>query len=339
MKLVAFVLSSILTATASAQPGYKSITPLEANAYNANSKECCFLDWGFSGWFSQDREFPDAQVYSVKTGKMVSIRELVKDRPIVLEMGSMTCPAYDLNIPHMKDVAAKYKDQVDFYTLYVRENHPNDKFKVHTTLEQKIEYAKELVKQSNLQHSVLVDDVNGSFHQTLGNFGNAVFLVGKDMRTNHWSIFGNAKQLEKGIVALMKADGIAGKAKFVGGTDIHPLSQKAYSAEEKKATMQRMYDRGEPLPDPKKVAAKKDLEGSAKQIIAQMNSGTRQRLETFTTALTPVAEKKKVDPAKSFLELQEAFRIEYTQRYDRWKKINKIDDKTNLAAEQLKDPQ
>ena len=210
----------------------KPIYKLEAKEYNENANFCCFIDWGTSGWFNQSLKFPDAEVLSLKTNKKVRISDLVKNKPVVIEMGSMTCPSYDLNLSRMRALHAKYKDQVDFYTLYVRENHPNQMYPAHSDMKQKIASAATLQKEDAIDHTVLVDDVNGSYHQVLGNYGNAVYLVGRDMRSNHWSVFAHPAYLEQGIQELLKAKGIAAKAKFVGGTDVHPLAQSVYSLED-----------------------------------------------------------------------------------------------------------
>lgn len=349
MRILFFALASLFATVAIAEyavapkASYKYYSA-PANDYNTAAKFCCFLDWGVSGWFSRDVEFPDAQVYNTSTGKTVSLRSLVVDKPIVLEMGSLTCPAYDINVKGMEALAKKYKGKVDFYTLYVRENHPNDKYDVHTTMEQKIKYAKDLSRLSHLNHTVLVDDVQGSLHQALGNFGNSVYLIGTDYHVNHWSIFATPNLLDKGIVALMKTKGIAKNAEFVGGSDIHPISQTTHTAKERAQTGATMEARGEkaaiPLDVKKGLAIYNELPG-VKTAFQQMPKESQDGLLTFVKkycATEPTSNRLMQVSTEPMTEFNTSFRPEYRRRYNTWEKMNNMSSKENIADTQLQTP-
>ena len=82
------------------------------------------------------------------------------------------------------------------------------------------------------------------------------------------------------------------------------------------------------------------LSKPTKEMLGQMPPQAKAGLVSFlkTIASDTPTKDKKMDP-NNFLQMQQAFRAEYTRRYDRWKEINKIEDKTNIAAEQLREPQ
>jgi len=182
---------TVLACGANAADSYRSLMSLKADEYNFNSRICCFIDWGLNGWFSNSLIFPDAEILNLQTGKEVKISELVKKRPIVLQTGSLTCPSYHLNVNGIKKLREKYSKEIDFYTLYVRENHPTEQIKIHKSFNQKIHYAKKLIKSRKIKQNFLIDTIEGSLHQKLGNFGNSIYLIGKDRFVNHWSIFAN----------------------------------------------------------------------------------------------------------------------------------------------------
>lgn len=183
---------------------FQTIQPLTTQQYNNNPELCCFVDWGTSGWLSNSEKFPDESVYDMQTKSKVKISSLVKNRPIVIQIGSLTCPSYDLNVEKIKSIQKEYKGKVDFYTLYTRENHPSGLHSAHKNFEQKLKFAEKLKKNSHIDHKFLIDDVDGTLHQKLGNFGNSIYLIGKDMHVNHWSIFPHATSLKIGIKNLLE---------------------------------------------------------------------------------------------------------------------------------------
>lgn len=217
----------------------KPVEKLDPSTYNKNPSVCCFIDWGLS-WINQTVAFPDATVYQPKTKKKIKISSLVKSKPIILQLGSVTCPSYDLNIKRIAALEKKYSDQVDFYTVYVRENHPTELFEPHKNMKQKIGYAKKLIQLDHINHEVLVDDIKGSLHQALGNFGNSIYVIGKDMHINHWSIFPDAKLLEEAIVSILDAKGIAKASTYIRGNDVHPVLSSDIPLSEKKESRKKM---------------------------------------------------------------------------------------------------
>ena len=305
---------------------YKSLLTLDSAAYNGSSLPFGPLDWGLSGWLSKSTEFPDAELVNAKTGVPVRISALVKDRPIVLEMGSITCPAYDINIKAMRALEEKYKGKIDFYTVYVREHHPNPIYGVHRSMAQKLKYAKELAEQSDIHHPVLVDDLGGSLHQALGSFGNPVYLIGKDMHVNHWSIFVEPTLLDQAITSLLASDGRAQSARFVCGVDVHPLKSSGYTETEKEQTLSRMKERGcSPelhLSEDQLRIIYETIDDSRLELMQGLSPAVRKTLDDFLKERTSGSSEASLNHDQG--KVLESFRSEFQARYERWRKLNGI---------------
>lgn len=100
-------------------------------------------------------------------------------RPIVLEMGSVTCPIYQSRRGGMESLARAYPD-VRFLVLYVREAHPGQKVTQHKTDADKRARARGLKDEFGESRTILVDDLAGTAHKLYGEFPNSVFVIGGD---------------------------------------------------------------------------------------------------------------------------------------------------------------
>jgi hypothetical protein len=218
-----------------------SVDEIRSIPYNYDVFHGGGLDWGRGNWFKKGEKFPNKKVFSIDRKKTVSIADLVKNKPIVIEVGSITCPAYYVNQKSIANLMKKYGDQIDFYTLYARENHPREKFPSHKKMDQKVSFAKKAKELDKIESSILVDDVAGSLHDWLGRFPNAVYLIGKDRVVSHWAVFTHMKHLEKGIQDIIAVSGIGRSAPFSFGGGIYPLMR--LSDEEKIKIWKKVYGR------------------------------------------------------------------------------------------------
>ncbi|CAG8548161.1 3553_t:CDS:2 [Acaulospora morrowiae] len=103
---------------------------------------------------------------------MVSLRLLCKSgRPLVLFGGSYTCPLYRYISHVLNDIYTRYKAQVDFYMIQIREAHASDVWpignivdvKEHRALSDRLVAAREMVEKTQLEIPVLADTMNDSF--------------------------------------------------------------------------------------------------------------------------------------------------------------------------------
>lgn len=335
------LLALLLISSANAE-NYKPIYKFSTDDYNKNALVCCFIDWGASGWLSQSQKFPEAEVFDIASNKNVKISSLVTKRPIVIQAGSMTCPSYDLNIERIKKIQKKYAGKVDFYTLYVRENHPTALYPAHTKFDQKISFAKKLKTEGNVEQNFLVDDVNGSLHQALGSFGNSLYLVGKDMHINHWSIFPNSDKLVEAIESLLAANGVAQNAKYINGTDLHSILSPDFKQNEKLATAKKMKEREGQMNKEEMITEInnyfKYLEKNHPEVRGEFSSDewkTMQTLSTYSMNHDMNNQNNKTTWTKQFKNVHTDFRNQYKNRYNKWKKINNLTIKDDVTAKTL----
>ena len=323
---LAFTLIPFLSIAETPRP----IVTLSSENYNRNAELCCFLDWGTSGWLTNSLKFPDQEVYSLDQGKKVRVSSLVKNRPIVIQIGSLTCPSYALNISRTKKIKEKYKGIVDFYTLYTRENHPGGDYGIHKDFSQKISYAKKLIKDEKINHGFLIDDIQGTLHQKLGNFGNSLYLIGTDMHVNHWSIFPDHEKLETGIKNLISANGKAEKADFIGGSFIHSLVSEKYSRNEKTAVGQKMkaLEGSNPAPTAEQLLQMYErLRIEQPEIYNRISPHLIEKLKTLSVYRLKNdmnVLQNKLTWNSMFLTLHEDIKKEYEKRQMEWTKINNV---------------
>lgn len=308
----------------------KPLITLPEDVYNENANYCCFFDWGFGGWINKNQKFPDAKVLDLETKNEVEIQSLIKSKPVVIQIGSVTCPSYHLNIPFIKEIEKKFAGKVEFYTLYTRENHPGNRYKVHKSLKQKIKYAKALSKLDGINHKILVDDVNGALHQALGNFGNSIYLIGKDQIISHWSMYAEPASLEKAIVNLLENKGNGADANFTKGSEIHPYTNVNQYTKQAILNTKKLMSERDMTAGAKKLSAKQQMESQKnefnksvvrKEIYASLDEQTKKShkklMEFFSKNST---EQTFEDFEKYFSEYQISFKHIYDQRLQNWTK-------------------
>ncbi|MEO1668550.1 MAG: deiodinase-like protein [Chloroflexota bacterium] len=147
----------------------------------------------FEGLASGDR-YQDATVYTMD-GRSVRLSDYLKDKPLVLETGSMTCPMYAQSVPPMKKLIEKYP-QLDFVLLYVREAHPGERLSAHQNQQEKLIAAKKSEKSHKEDRVTLVDDVRGSAHKFYGAMPNSIYVIDPDGTILYRSIWNNAPEIE-----------------------------------------------------------------------------------------------------------------------------------------------
>ena len=62
--------------------------------------------------------------------------------------------------------------------VYVREAHPGVKYPCHTSIEEKISNAQDMVKKWGIERRMLVDDLEGNVHQAYGTLPNMTYILG-----------------------------------------------------------------------------------------------------------------------------------------------------------------
>jgi len=108
-------------------------------------------------------------------GKQVKLSDY-KDKWVVIETASLTCPMFVKNVNPIKKLIAQYPD-VEFLVVYVREAHPGSRVGPHKDMKEKIEVAKRTKNEYGDDRTMLVDNLKGEMHQAYGAFPNMVYVV------------------------------------------------------------------------------------------------------------------------------------------------------------------
>lgn len=119
-------------------------------------------------------KLPDLQMQDLD-GNPVPLSEW-RGTPLVIETGSVTCPAFIANVDAMNDLAEAHPD-VAFVVIYTREAHPGRRIRHHDTTTAKTACARQLTTTFAERRTVLIDDINGTAHRVLGALPDMVYII------------------------------------------------------------------------------------------------------------------------------------------------------------------
>jgi hypothetical protein len=125
--------------------------------------------------------------------------ETLRGRPVVLIIGSGTCPLTQGNLPGLQNLYQEYKDRSTWLMLYVREAHPGENLSAHRSHEQKRSQAEYFRGVTGTQWPVLVDDLDGSVHKAYGLLPNSTYLLDADGRVSFIGEISHAPTLRKAL--------------------------------------------------------------------------------------------------------------------------------------------
>lgn len=111
----------------------------------------------------------------------------------------------------MEQLKEKYADRdVAFLTMYVREPHAEERgfrqYTNHESYEHKVRYAKELVDIKDLTIPVIVDGIEQTHHEALGNLPNVVYVVDKAGIVRHHDNWLLADDVDAVLAELVTSD-------------------------------------------------------------------------------------------------------------------------------------
>jgi len=70
-------------------------------------------------------------------------------------------------------------DGIQFIFLYTREAHPGDNKLHHTSMEQKLQYARDFVEMWDIERPMYVDDLDGPVHHAYGTLPNMTWIINR----------------------------------------------------------------------------------------------------------------------------------------------------------------
>ncbi len=161
--------------------------------YRHFKRELLFEDMAWRGGIAVGEQMPDFDLPTTDGGR-IRKTDFVGVKPLLLSFGSVTCPmTIDAN-PKLKHLHDQFGDRVAFVSLYVREAHPGDRYPQPQTMEQKLEFARELKKRDRLPWPVAVDDIDGTLHQKLDPKPSAVYILDVDGRVAFRALWSNDRE-------------------------------------------------------------------------------------------------------------------------------------------------
>lgn len=112
----------------------------------------------------------------------------------------------------LNDLYRRYRDKgFEFLTIYVREPHPGEHYHEHRSWDKKVRYARECREQDGIENPLLVDDLEGTVHQTYGELPNMVYIVSKDGVVAYKAMWTDHAEIEAVLENLVMADELAAK--------------------------------------------------------------------------------------------------------------------------------
>lgn len=155
-------------------------------------------------------QYQDAELFTL-SGEKVRLSDYLKDKPLVLETGSMTCPMYAQSVPPMQKLIAKYPE-LDHLLLYVREAHPGERQPQHRSQSEKIVAAQRTQQRYHEDNrQIVVDGIHGEAHAFYGSMPNSVFIIAPDGKILFRSIWNNTNQLDAILGTLAKGEAIVSR--------------------------------------------------------------------------------------------------------------------------------
>lgn len=99
------------------------------------------------------------------------------DRPHLFVFGSNTCPMTASARDVLGELHRDFGDKIRFVLVQVREAHPGEHISQPSSIEEKTAHARRLRDTLDVDFTVAVDDLDGSFHSSLDPKPNAAYLV------------------------------------------------------------------------------------------------------------------------------------------------------------------
>jgi tetratricopeptide (TPR) repeat protein len=137
---------------------------------------------------------PDFSLHASSGGRRVHLTEFRGKRPVVIILGSYTCPKFRSQAGTLSRLCARYHDQVEFVLVYIREAHGatswhstiNEREGIElpdpATFEQKCEYAASCLRKLQIPFVVAVDGFDNATERAYAGWPSRVYLLDKQGR-------------------------------------------------------------------------------------------------------------------------------------------------------------
>jgi alkyl hydroperoxide reductase subunit AhpC len=165
---------------------------------------------------------PDFKATSLD-GEAIRLSDYAGKKNVLLIFGSATCPMTAASIVQINELYDRLRgDEIEFLFVYVREAHPGEIIPAHNSMREKIEAARLLRDEEDMQMPILVDDLRGSIHRKYSKLPNPAFLIDKAGRVAFLSLWSKPAGLGQAIQQLLDVQEERGvdHAVVSGGQDL-----------------------------------------------------------------------------------------------------------------------
>lgn len=125
----------------------------------------------------------------------------LRGRPVVIEFGSYTCPIFSDRVPEMELLAGEHHEAT-FLVIAIREAHPGEVQRQHSTAEEKRRAARKMAIEEGLRRRVLVDDLEGSVHRAYGGAWNPVYVLDREGKIAYRRAWNHPGEVDAALEAL-----------------------------------------------------------------------------------------------------------------------------------------
>jgi peroxiredoxin len=138
-------------------------------------------------------------------GETLRLSEFQGKKNVLLIFGSATCPMTAASISDINELYDHFRgDDIEFLFVYVREAHPGEVIPAHRNLREKMEAARLLRDEEDIEMPMIVDDLRGSIHRKYSRLPNPAFLIDRSGRVAFRSMWAKPDQLESAIEELLE---------------------------------------------------------------------------------------------------------------------------------------
>jgi len=151
---------------------------------------------------------PDFTAYQLD-GTMLKLSDIRGKKHVAFAFGCLTAPIFINDIPELNRLHRKFAGtDISILIIYVREAHAAENYPPHTSLEEKLDRARELQRLEGVEPHLVADSLEGDAHQLYGIRPNMVWGVNKDGLIFYKATSLIARDLELVLETVLEADAL-----------------------------------------------------------------------------------------------------------------------------------
>ncbi len=142
---------------------------------------------------------PNFSLKAAEGERQVELAQFRGKKPVALVFGSLTCPVFRGHSANLQELYQKYRENVEFLVIYVREAHPVSHAGIHepytrenlaegidlwqpTNEGLRAQAARQMCKRLSLDMPALVDNMDDTTNRDYTAYPIRLYLVGRDGR-------------------------------------------------------------------------------------------------------------------------------------------------------------